>query len=176
VWRLESLRLLSGLSSRRPAPGLPSRLGGLFDALAACREAQAAERIEEEIWRAWMYHGREEAERALDLAASDLAAGRYEIAETRLAALVRHRPDWSEAWHKQATLHYLTGNDAACLVALHRALALEPRHFGALCALGEIYRGAGDPQLARLAFAQALRLHPHHAGARGALAALAAGR
>ncbi len=161
-----TLGLVAALPARRPAPTLPSRLNELFDKISACPDAAAAERLEDEIWSAWMYHGHEEAEAALGRAAADMAAGRFDLAETRLAILVRRRPDWAEAWNKQATLHYLRGHDDASVAAIHRTLELEPRHFGALAGLGEILRAQGELEMARLAFAAALRLYPLHAGVR----------
>jgi tetratricopeptide (TPR) repeat protein len=156
----ETLQLLSRLPGRRPAASLPFKLDALFHRLGACGP-QEAEPIEEEIWSAWMYHGHEEAERALELASRDIAAGRHDIAETRLAILLRRRPDWAEAWNKRATLLYLMERDAESVAAIHRALELEPRHFGALCGLGEILRAHGAVEPALLAFGQALRINPH---------------
>jgi tetratricopeptide (TPR) repeat protein len=161
-----TLRLVTQLRARRPSPTLPSRLDELFEKLSACPEAAAAERLEDAIWSAWMYHAHEEVEAALERAATDMAAGRFDIAETRLAILVRRRPDWAEAWNKQATLHYLRGRDDETVAAIHRTLELEPRHFGALAALGEILRAQGAHEPARLAFGCALRLYPLHAGVR----------
>jgi tetratricopeptide (TPR) repeat protein len=161
-----TLRLLTDLPARRPAPTLPSRLDELFEKLAACPDLPAAERLEDAIWSAWMHHGHEEVEAALERAATDIAAGRFDIAETRLAILVRRRPDWAEAWNKQATLHYLRGRDDETVAAIHRTLELEPRHFGALAAFGEVLRAQGALEPARLAFGCALRLYPLHAGVR----------
>lgn len=168
-----TLGLVAALPARRPAPTLPSRLDELFEKLSACPDAGAAERLEEAIWNAWMYHGHDEAEAALGRAAADMAAGRFDLAETRLAILVRRRPDWAEAWNKQATLHYLRGQDDASVAAIHRTLELEPRHFGALAGFGEILRAQGERATARLAFAAALRLYPLHAGVRRSLGELA---
>lgn len=167
-----TLELLLRLPARRPAPSLPSRLHELFEKLSACPDPAAAERLEDAIWGAWMHHGHEEAELALERAAADMAAGRFDLAETRLAILVRRRPDWAEAWNKQATLYYLRGEDDASVASIHRTLELEPRHFGALAGLGEILRARGEPGTARLAFAAALRLYPLHAGVRSSLRAL----
>jgi len=171
-----TLHLVSRLPSRRPAPALPSRLDALFGELAACTGAAEALSVEDEIWRAWMYDGREEAEEALDRAAADIAARRYDIAETRLARLLRERPGWAEAWNKLATLYYLTERDDEAVAAIGRTLALEPRHFGALAALGEILRAQGEAEPARLAFAMALRFNPHLEAVRESVRALAGGR
>lgn len=168
----ETLHLLARLPERRPAPSLPSRLQEFFERLAACATPEAARPVEDAIWDAWMHHGHEDAEVVLDRASADMAAQRYDLAETRLAILLRRRPDWAEAWNKRATLCYLMGRDDECVAAIHRTLALEPRHFGALCGLGEILRGQGDRAGALLAFARALRVHPQLDGARETVRAL----
>lgn len=155
-----TLHLIAQLPARRPAPSLHSRLDEYFERLPACPQ------IEDAIWNAWMHDGHEAAERALERAAADIAARRFDLAETRLAILLRHRPDWAEAWNKQATLYYLQGRDDECVAAVHRVLALEPRHFGALASLGEILRSLGEVEPALLAFGRALRVHPHLAGVR----------
>jgi tetratricopeptide (TPR) repeat protein len=157
----DTLRLLTRLPGRRPAPSLPSRLDELFDRLTACSTLREAARIEDAIWGAWMYHGHEEAELALERAAADMAARRFDLAETRLAILLRRRPDWAEAWNKRATLCYLMERDDESVAAIHRTLEIEPRHFGALCGLGEILSCRGEIAAAQLAFELALRVHPH---------------
>lgn len=169
-----TLRLLYRLPERRPAPSLPSRLGEFFDRLVACATPAEVPPIEDAIWSAWMYHGHEEAEAALERASADMAARRFDLAETRLAILLRRRPDWAEAWNKRATLCYLMERDDESVEAIHRTLELEPRHFGALCGLGEILRSRGETGAALLAFGLALRVHPQLECAREAAQVLRA--
>jgi tetratricopeptide (TPR) repeat protein len=163
----ETLKLVAHLAERRPAPVLPSRLDQLFRRLAL-PDCQADE-LEEEIWQLWMHHPHRRAALALDRAASDIAAQRFDLAETRLERLVRVCPDFPEAWNKRATLYYLQERDAESVRDIHRTLELEPRHFGALCGLGEICLGQGDVEAALFVFHAALRVNPHHDGARNTL-------
>jgi tetratricopeptide (TPR) repeat protein len=99
--------------------------------------------------------------RELDLATGDIAARRYDIAETRLARLLRRAPDFAEAWHKRAALYYLLGRDAECLSDIRRTLELEPRHFGAMLHFAEIVRCARGPAEAGFAVLAARSIHPH---------------
>lgn len=117
--------------------------------------------MEDLIWSAWMAHPNDDAQEILDRATGDIAAGRHDIAETRLVRLLRACPKYAEAWHKLGTLHYLRGADDESVSNLHRALEIEPRHFGALASVGEILLARADPEGAALAFHSALRLHPH---------------
>lgn len=165
----ETLQLVSRLPQRRPAATLPLRLNELFEKLHACSSTQDASPIEDAIWNVWMYDTHESAELELDRACTDIAAHRFDIAETRLARLLRRRPDWAEAWNKFATLLYLSGRDDESVAAIHRTLEIEPRHFGAICGLGEILRAQGEPEAACVAFDMALRVHPLLGGVRRTL-------
>jgi diadenosine tetraphosphate (Ap4A) HIT family hydrolase len=65
-----------------------------------------------------MYHPNPAAARALDCAATEIARQCHDIAETRLARLLRWVPDFCEAWNKRATLYYLQDRDQECLDSL----------------------------------------------------------
>jgi Tfp pilus assembly protein PilF len=162
------LGLIEARRSRRPARDLPF-LDALFRQLKSC-DGKEAERTEDQIWDVWMDHPHAAAARVLDLATRDIAARRYDIAETRLTQLLRRAPGFAEAWHKRATLYYLIGRDHECLEDIARTLELEPRHFAAMMHFGEILLGGGAPLEARFAFHAALTVHPHLPRARAALA------
>jgi tetratricopeptide (TPR) repeat protein len=162
------LDLIATRRGRRPARDLPA-LAALFRQLAACASIDAVA-TEDRIWGVWMHHPNREAAAVLDAATRDIAAKRYDIAETRLTRLLRAAPLYAEAWHKRATLYYLLGRDAECLQDIRRTLELEPRHFAAMLHFAEILLGDGAAAEARFAFAAALSLHPHLPRAREALA------
>jgi tetratricopeptide (TPR) repeat protein len=161
------LGLIAARRARRPARDLPA-LAQLFRRLAGCASEEAVP-TEDRIWSVWMHHPHRAAEEQLEAATRDIAARRYDIAETRLTRLLRSAPLFAEAWHKRAVLYYLLGRDAECLQDLARTLQLEPRHFGAMLHFAEIRLGAGAAPEARYAFAAALSLHPHLARARDVL-------
>jgi tetratricopeptide (TPR) repeat protein len=162
------LSLIAARRARRPAWDLPF-LDALFRRLAACHPAEV-NATEDLIWNVWMDHPHHAAAHALDLATGDIAARRYDIAETRLSQLLRRAPDFAEAWHKRATLYYLLGRDQECLEDIRRTLELEPRHFAAMLHFAEILLGAGAQGEARFAFYAALTVHPRLSRAREALA------
>jgi tetratricopeptide (TPR) repeat protein len=161
------LNLIAERRARRPARDFPA-LAQLFRRLAACPSTEAIE-TEDRIWSVWMDHPHAAAAAALDAATRDIAAKRYDIAETRLTLLLRSAPDFAEGWHKRATLYYLLGRDAECLQDIARTLELEPRHFAAMLHFAEILLGEGASADARFAFGAALSLHPHLERARDAL-------
>ena len=169
-----TLRLIARLAARPPAASSPFVLPSLFKRLGHAREETEALAMEERIWSVWMAHPNEGAQAVLDRATSDIAAQRYDIAETRLVKLIRCCPSYAEAWHKLGTLYYLLGSDDESVTSLHRALEIEPRHFGALASVGEILLARGDAEGASMAFSRALRLHPHLAAVRARLAGIKA--
>ena len=164
----EILSLIAARRERRPERDLAA-LVQLFRRLSSCTALEAPE-TEDLIWGAWMHHPHRAAAAALDAATRDIAAKRYDIAETRLTRLLRSAPSYAEAWHKRATLYYLLGRDAECLHDIRRTLELEPRHFAAMLHFAEIMLGEGAGDEARFVFAAALTLHPHLPRARDALA------
>src|SRR3954470_17851089 len=163
----EILGLIAARRSRRPASD-PAVLAELFRRLGMCASVEAAQ-TEERIWDVWMDHPHRAAAAVLDAATRDIAAKRYDIAETRLTLLLRSAPLYAEGWHKRAALYYLLGRDADCLHDIRRTLELEPRHFAAMLHFAEILIGEGAAEDARFAFAAALTLHPHLPRARDAL-------
>jgi tetratricopeptide (TPR) repeat protein len=158
--RVDILRLIAARRTRRPARLLP-QLDALFQRLPAVRQTDEIRTTEDRIWDLWMSHPHRAAAEVLERATRDIAARRYDIAETRLSALLRSAPDFAEAWHKRATLYYLLGRDEECLADIRRTLELEPRHFAAMMHFAEILLGAGPSADARYTLAAALTLHPH---------------
>ena len=156
---IEILRLISNYRLRRPARASPL-LDALFRQLARCTLAEAMP-TEERIWDVWMHHPHRAAAHELDLATGDIAARRYDIAETRLTRLLRRAPEFAEAWHKRAALYYLLGRDAECLHDIRRTLELEPRHFGAMLHFAEILRSARASAEAAFAVLAVRSIHPH---------------
>jgi tetratricopeptide (TPR) repeat protein len=154
---VDILSLIAARRERRPVRSYPA-VDALFRRLAAAAHAAEASAAEEGIWSAWMHHPHRAAAEVLARATDDIAARRYDIAETRLTALLRSAPDFAEAWQKRATLYYLLGRDEECLADIRRTLALEPRHFAAMLHFAEI---SGAREAVRLACFAALSLHPH---------------
>ena len=161
------LGLIAARRDRLPARRLPF-LDALFQRLAACPGAEALD-TEERIWQVWMDHPNHAAAAVLETATRDIAARRYDIAETRLTRLLRSAPDFAEAWHKRATLYYLLARDEECLADIRRTLELEPRHFCAMLHFGELLFAGGATEEGRFAFRAVLSLHPNLPRARQGL-------
>ena len=167
----DTLKLIVTADRRHPSPRLPERLNGLFRSLGNA-SGRRAERIEDEIWRLWMAYRDSAAAFDLERATRALTALDFPAAERILARLVATHPDFAEAWNKRATLYYIQQRDDECVHDIQRTLELEPRHFGALCGLGEILRGGGEHEAALFVFQAALRINPHLSAAREAVTEL----
>ncbi len=80
--------------------------------------------------------------------------------------IIKLDPDYAEAWHRRASVHYRMGNFTSSIEDIERTLALEPRHFGALAGLGLIYLEIGQERAALKALERALEVNPHLSGTR----------
>ena len=156
----DTLQLILSHRERAAAPRAPSRLDDLFDRLTTAGVIES-ERIEVAIWEEWMVHADPHATQLLEQATDEVIMEHYEQAEAMLDRLVAAHPDFAEAWNKRATLLYLMDRDEESLADLRRVLALEPRHFGAMCHFAQICLTHGECETALYALDAALQLNPH---------------
>ncbi|MFX6023288.1 tetratricopeptide repeat protein, partial [Acinetobacter baumannii] len=75
-----------------------------------------------------------------------------DVALKLLDSVIKLRPDYTEAWNRRATLHYLRNDYVRSLEDIQQVLAREPRHFGALAGLGMIMQDLGEEKRALEAF------------------------
>jgi tetratricopeptide (TPR) repeat protein len=146
---------------RRPGPGLPRRLTGLFKELASTDLTRPAEEIEDLIWALWTSHKERVAEETMAAAIDAMASGALQKAKPLLDHLVAKYPDWAEAWNRRATLAFIEKRDADSLLDIGETLKVEPRHFGAISGFGDICLRHGRLNEARAAFQIALSINPH---------------
>ena len=81
-------------------------------------------------------------------------------AEVILADLIAYCPGYPEAWNQRAILRYLVGDITGSLSDIDQALALEPRHFGALSGRGQCYLRMENYRAALNSFEEALGINP----------------
>lgn len=142
------------------------RLDDLFAQLQAVDTAAQGERLTRRIWTLWRATEDAEVAAAMERGARALAAGDPARAERVYAGVVARAPDYAEGWNKRATARYLRGDHAGSAADIRRTLVLEPRHFGALSGLGQVYMELGRERAALEAFRRALALNPHLEGVR----------
>lgn len=145
-----------------------ARLDALFDQLRAAEEAQAR-RIEKDIWLEWSRSGSPAFDLLLERGRKAMEQGDPEAAIEHLTALIDHAPEFAEGWNARATAYFQAGLHGPSVADIQRALALNPRHFGAMAGFAMILEQAGQTAQARAVYEAALAIHPHLQGVREAL-------
>lgn len=137
------------------------RLKALFQTLKNASSDEAASDSERQIWRIWTENKNPEVERLMQQGIAAMAEDDEQQALDKFDAVVRYDKNFAEGWNKRATVEFAMGDFDASIADIERTLALEPRHFGALSGLGEIYLTLGRKPLALKAFRDALTIDPH---------------
>jgi tetratricopeptide (TPR) repeat protein len=150
--------------SDTPRPGRGDRtynLDTLFAALKIAPDAESAKAIEERIWALWMVSGSDTCNLLMGRVKAATDEKDYELAIKLLDAVIELKPNYTEAWNRRATLHFLQKDYGQALTDIREVLAREPRHFGALSGLGLILQEFGDDKHALEAYRRALAINPH---------------
>ena len=148
----------------RPPPKAPETDEQLLDKLAKAADRRAARPIERELQARWAHSGSPSADLLLKRADQAMEAHDFDTARDIAQKLTEIAPDFSEAWHRRATLASQKDDYQDALVSLLRALALRPKHFMALAELGEILEEFNDKMHALESYRQAKALDPNIEG------------
>ncbi len=138
-----------------------SRLDPLFARLAATDDGMEARTVEQLIWSIWNETGDKALDAEMTLGLIKMQEGDAEAALAVFERMVVQAPNYAEAWNKRATLYYFLNRYDESIADVHRTLALEPRHFGALAGIGMIYYETGRPAEAADWMEKALAVNPH---------------
>jgi tetratricopeptide (TPR) repeat protein len=144
-------------------------LDNLYAHLAAAADERAAERTAEEIARLWRASGGDTVKVLMDRVHKAVSEKQLGLAMQLLDAVVALAPDCAEGWSQRAHVLYLENEVERALGDLRRALALDPNHFRALDALGQILREFGQKKGALKAYEKLIEVHPFWPGARQAV-------
>lgn len=153
------------------AQGSEARLASLFRQLQS-PEADTPE-IEAEILDLWSRSNSPSMDLLLQRGDGALAQGDLEGAIGFYSALIDHAPDFAEGYAARAVAWMQAGQPGPALSDVEGALALEPRHFGALRSLALLLEDLGSPDEALQAWRMMARLTPHDAEVQEALTRLA---
>jgi tetratricopeptide (TPR) repeat protein len=137
-----------------------ARVDDLLDRLAE-PDLRNWQVIEDEIVMLWARSGSATADYLLERGRAALADGDLSAAYNHLTALTDHAPEFAEGWNARATLFFEMQHYGPSIADIGRALALEPRHFGALMGLGFMLEDMGELDHALAAFQAAQSIHPH---------------
>ena len=117
--------------------------------------------IEDAIALEWSKSGSAAMDLLLQRGRDALEEGEIETALQHLRALTDHAPDFAEGWNTRATAHFRAERYGLAIEDISRALALEPRHFGAMIGLATILREVGREEEALAVLRRVHALNPH---------------
>jgi tetratricopeptide (TPR) repeat protein len=141
------------------------RLNALFQKLKTGSGEEARD-TERQIWQIWVEHKNPEIARLMQQGMAALNEDDAQAALDTFGQVVRADKNFAEGWNKRATVEFVMGDFDASVADIERTLALEPRHFGALSGLGQIYLAMNKKALALKALRAALAVDPHLDGVR----------
>ena len=161
---LAAVFLLAALSMPALARQDDARLRDLFDDLQNAKTTTESRLVEAKIWRIWSKDGNARVDALMELGANAMAGGDLDAALDAFNRVIALDDSFAEGFNKRATVEFMRGDYDASVADIERTLALEPRHFGALSGLGEIYLKLNKKQAALKAFEAALKINPYLKG------------
>jgi tetratricopeptide (TPR) repeat protein len=137
------------------------RLTALFDQLKTKHSVMDAEAIQQAIWAVWMESANAEVNLLMLEGIDAMSQSDLKRALTAFDSMVEVAPGFSEGWNKRATVEFLMNDFKASVADIQKTLELEPRHWGALSGLGQIYLALDNDEAALRAFRRALEINPY---------------
>jgi tetratricopeptide (TPR) repeat protein len=155
--------LLGGILLADPARAdqNDARLDALFARLKTTDSDDEASSIVRSIWGLWVQGPDNTSSRLLAAGDSAMQQQDFDAALSAFNLVIQRAPAFAEGFNQRATLYFQMGRYAESVADIQRTLALEPRHFGALSGLGQIYEAIGDKPAALKVLNKALELNPH---------------
>jgi tetratricopeptide (TPR) repeat protein len=119
---------------------------------------------EQGLWLLWGRSGDPAVDKLMARGVAAMQAGRQREAIDAFSEVIGEEPAFAEGWNKRATAYFLAGDYAKSIADCDQVLKRNPRHFGALSGLGQIYVHLGRYQEALRWFRRALEVNPNLAG------------
>ncbi|MDC3143865.1 hypothetical protein OA527_02495 [Pelagibacteraceae bacterium] len=111
----------------------------LFNNLSQTQSEMKAQPILLEIWSIWSVAIDTKTQEKFDAGNQLMSKRQYEESILMFSDAINLQPTFAEAWNKRATVNYIIGNYEESISDIFSTLELEPRHFGALDGLAQIY-------------------------------------
>ena len=111
----------------------------LFNDLSQTQSEMKAQPIILEIWSIWSVAIDTKTQEKFDAGNQLMSKRQYEESILMFSDAINLQPTFAEAWNKRATVNYIIGNYEESISDIFSTLELEPRHFGALDGLAQIY-------------------------------------
>jgi tetratricopeptide (TPR) repeat protein len=119
---------------------------------------------EQGLWLLWSRSGNAEIDRLMALGSQAMQAGRHSEAIGVFSRIIETKPEFAEGWNRRATVYYLAGQYDKSIADCHEVLKRNPRHFGALSGMGQIYVQLEDYENALRWYRRALEVNPNMLG------------
>ena len=145
------------------------RLIELFDKLFLSTNNMEASKLLFNIWDIWSIADNQETQIIFDEANQFMDVGELDNAIELLTKVVKQSPEFAEGWNKRATVYFLKGELNKSISDIEKTLNLEPRHFGALDGLAEIYLMKDDLVGAAVIYRRILEIIPSSRKSQGRL-------
>jgi tetratricopeptide (TPR) repeat protein len=139
------------------------KLDQLFNDLAGAN-ADEVSLIEQNIMTEFARSGSDAMDLLLERGRDALAAGDSVLAVEHLTALIDHAPNFAEGYNTRATAYFTMGYYGLAMNDIAQTLALEPRHFGALSGMAQIFAELDRPATARKVLLQIQQINPQMQG------------
>tara|TARA_B100001778_G_scaffold140146_1_gene115194 strand:+ start:107 stop:700 length:594 start_codon:yes stop_codon:yes gene_type:complete len=136
------------------------RLNNLFDQLFLSNNNMEVSLILSKIWDIWAIAESEKTQIIFNDANELMERGKFENAIDLFSKVIDESPDFAEGWNKRATVYFLLGDLNKSISDIEETLSLEPRHFGALDGLAEIYLLKDDLLSAAATYKKILEIIP----------------
>ena len=136
------------------------RLKDLFAELKGATSSLEARVIETKIWKIWIENGDPRVDALMDRGMDAMSIDDTDTALAAFNQVVKLDDTFAEGFNKRATVEFMRHDFAASIADIERTLALEPRHFGALAGLGQVYLAMNKKAAALKAFEAALAIDP----------------
>jgi tetratricopeptide (TPR) repeat protein len=157
-----ALVLVAGCLAAMPADARQDdpRLKDLFAELKTATSTIEARMIETKIWKIWMQNDDPAVDALMDRGMDAMSVDDTDTALAAFSQAIKRDDAFAEAYNKRATVEFLRHDFEASVADIERTLQLEPRHFGALAGLGQVYLAMNKKAAALKAFEAALAINP----------------
>ena len=142
------------------APDHTAALDALYAQVQRAPNEMIARTFSSQMWDLWLEAPDEPSQMMLDEALRAARVGEYLRATDRLNKLVSYCPFYAEGYNQRAYVNYLRGDYPAVLPDLDQAIALNPRHTGALTGKALTLIAMGRDDEAQPILKEAVALNP----------------
>lgn len=148
------------------------KLDQLFSELKRAQNERSAARIASRIMEEWTNSGSSSIDLMMEWSKKAMEEQKFDVALDFLDQVVAMRPDYAEGWNRRATVHFMMQNFAKSMADIEQTLELEPRHFGAIAGMAQIFKARGNKQMAFDAYQRVLEIYPMMRNAQNEVATL----